>query len=252
MDINKIFKRVNIFKTILLVLILLTIISLVSFVFDILFIEKYKMNLSEIILLSIFVLSIILSIVDGLFIHSIYTKANKCLNELANNNFDLDAHEACKMYKASSFVSTVEHVNKNLYNFEFDGIKAHVFDVIFIKDSKSRALAHMYVYETSESFKEHYYMNHSLFVKGFENYKLDAKGNTNLYHFKHDDFVAREVRFSSNFYIAFKDNMIYFIDFNKKMFNIETDLKSNQMFKSYLKEKEFDIEQYYKKLITLK
>lgn len=72
MDINKIFKRANIFKTILLVLILLTIISLVSFVFDILFIEKYKMNLSEIILLSIFCLCIILSIVNGLFINSIY------------------------------------------------------------------------------------------------------------------------------------------------------------------------------------
>lgn len=252
MDINKIFHKANIFKSILLVLILLIIISLVSFVFDILFIEKYSMNLSEIILLSIFALSIVLSIIDGVIIHSIYSKANLHLNELSNDNFDLEARKAYKMYKDSNFVSTVEHVNKNLYTYSFNDIKASVFDIIFIKDSKSRSMAHMYVYETNEKFIEHYYMNHSLFVKGFENYKLDAKGNTNLYHFKHDGIEVKEVRFSSNFYIAFIDNKIYFIDFNKKMFNIESDLKSDHMFKSYLKEKEFDIENYFNKLIILK
>ncbi len=252
MDISKIFKRVNIYKAILLVLILITIISLVSFVFDILFIEKYKFNLSEIILLSVFVISIVLSIIDGVIIHSIYIKANKHLNELSNNNFDLEAKSAYKMYKDSSFVSPIEHVNKNLYNYEFDSVKASVFDCIFIKDSKSRSLAHMYVYETSEEFKEHYYMNHSLFVKGFENLKLDAKGNTNLYHFKYDDLEPKEIDFASNFYIAFKGNKIYFIDFNKRMFNLETDLKSDHMFDSYIKEKELDIINYYKKLILLK
>ncbi len=252
MDISKLFKRVNIFKNIVLILIFIFVASLVGFTFDILFIEKYKMNLSEIIILCISAISLILLFIDILLINKSYKNISSHLSSLSNDSFDMNAIEASKLYKESLFVSPLDHVVKNLYKTKIEGNDVYSFDVIFIKDANSQSLAHMYVYNTSETFKEHYYMNHALFVKGFENFKLDSNGNTNLYHFISDELECKKVGFTSNFYIAFKGNTIYFIDFNKKMFNIEKDLTSDEMFTSYLNEKKDRIEYFYDKLMKLK
>ena len=253
MDINKLFKRHKIYKNIVLGLILISAASLVAFVFDILFIDKYSFKLSEIILITIFVISLVLIFIDYLLINSSYNKASKYLDKLAKpNNFDLDAKECYKLYKDSHFCSPLDHICCNHLNYKNDLYTCDSFDVIFIKDNNQRSAAHMYCYKTSDQFLEHYYMNHSLILKGFDKYKVSSMGNTNLFHNENDNLECIQIKFSSNFYIAFLGNTIYYIDFNKKMFDLEKDLSSDSLFNSYLSNKLENISDNYTKLINLK
>ena len=234
MDITKVIKKFKISKLILMISIFIDTVLLVLFVFDILFVDKYKFVSGEIILSSLFIIFILITIFDILLINHTFKKLNNYANALAKPyTFDISARGMESIYKESNFVSIFEHVFLNKIEFEKEGIKFIKADINFVKDEKESSYAKFYAFTTKKIFKEVYYTNHSLFVKTLSDYHLDALGNTNMYT-KEEDSIEKQVEFSSCFFIGFRGNTIYYIDFNKKIFNLEKDLTSNELFQKYI------------------
>jgi hypothetical protein len=116
-----------------------------------------------------------------------------------------------------------------------------------------RNLAKFYMFETKEKFNEHYLANRSLVLNNLNDFFRDHIANTVIYH-KEDNYDVenKDVTFASNFFIRFVDNKIYFINFNKSIFNIEKDYVNEGEFINYIKSEIIEASDLYNELIRLK
>jgi hypothetical protein len=254
MSLINLLKRVKRNKTVVIVDLWLIMLALISFIIDILFIERHKIGISEIIILCIFVLFVLVLILESHHIPKIYEKVDKCASEISKYDFSLEPKNVYKLLSDSNYLYKDGAIIRNRIIHKTDNYNVTKFDIEFIKDEKTRLLAKFYMYDTKENFKTHILANRSLVLSNLRNLKKDSYANTNLYYDYNDkfDITKMNVEFTSNYYICFKDNKIYFIDFNKKILNLEKNLINEGEFINYVKSEVISFDLIYKELIRLK
>ena len=239
-------------KNCLIINLIISTIMLISFVFDILFIDRFKFNLSERILIILFLTFVILSIINLVLSKKIYSSINLSLANCTNVKFDLDAKSMEELYKNSSYDSIYDHVLKNQIEFKKDEITYYKCDINFIKNERESTNAKFYVFKTNELFDEVYYTNHSTFVKHLKDYYMSSLGNTNMYTKEETNKEIKQVEFTYAFYIKFSGNYIFFIDFDKNVFNVMKDLTDVNMFEKYIDAEKGEALENLNKVLTLR
>ena len=217
------------------------------------FVNKYKWNMTNNYILIAILVEALMVVLSLLLINKTHFIVNNICNLLAKPlAFDLNAKDSSKINKESGYKSVDALLYSNEIHYENESFKSIRSDITIIRSETELEHAKLYLFETKYNFSEHYLLSHSLNISGFDKYHKEALGNTNIYLTDLLDISNMNVEFSSNFYIAFTGNKIYFIDFNRKILNLEKDKIDDNKFIEYINESKEDIIDFYNKLIVLK
>jgi len=254
MKLDSVIKKHKLFKISLITLLWLMMITIIIFFIFLILVDKNKWSIKENITLIVLGVEFIILLLNILLINITYKKIYIRCNKIINPDlFLLQGKDSYKIVNESNYKTSSALLFSNEIHHKDEIFNVTISDITLVKDEFNRSYAKLYKFETNNKFVKHFLLSRSLNISGFDKYIKESMGNTNIYYSENDsiDIEKMNVTFTSNFFISFIDSNIYFIDFNKKIFEFEKEKLNDERFKYYI-DKEIEVSKdIFEKLIKL-